>query len=297
MVAHVNRLKMWTSPEAAVLRVVVADEEDGENVGPSRNIALAKPDLTPSQQDQLQALLAEYQDVVCSQIGHMQGTEHSIDTGDQQPIRSMPYRLAPAWREQLKEEIRSLLDAGILKPSNSPWSSPMVPVRKPDGSVRLCIDFRKINTATVPDPFALPLIEDMLHQLGDAQYLSKLDLNKGFYQIPVAEADQPKTAFVTPWGKYHFVRMPFGLKNAPATFQRCMNHILQGLEQSANAYIDDVIIFSQTWEDHLLHVEQVLQRLRQAGLTAKPAKCEWGARSLVYLGHVVGQAKIAVPEA
>ena len=171
---------------------------------------------------------------------------HPINTGEQAPIRSAPHRLAPAWRDKLKEEVRTLLETGIVKPSLSPWSSPMVPVRKPDGTVRLCIDFRRINKATEPDPYQIPLIEDLLDRLGEAKYLSKLDLNKGFYQIPVEGADQPKTAFCTPWGKYEFLRMPFGLRNAPATFQRCMHSVLGGLEDLVDSYIDDLVVFIST---------------------------------------------------
>ena len=122
-------------------------------------------------------------------------------------------------------------------------------------------------------------------------------MNKGFYQIPVEKADQPKTAFCTPWGKYQFARMPFGLKNAPATFQRCMHVVLEKLEDVSNSYIDDVIVFSNTWEEHLQHLRQVLERLRKHGLTAKPVKCEWGAASLIYLGYMVGHGKVSVPEA
>ena len=221
---------------------------------------------------------------------------HPIDTANQAPIRTPPYRLAPAWRDQLRGEIRTLLEADIIKPSLSPWSSPMVPVKKPDGSVRLCIDYRKINQVTVPDPYAIPLIEDLLDQLGEARFLSKLDLNKGFYQIPVSEKDQPKTAFCSPWGKYEFKRMPFGLRNAPASFQRFMHVVLEGLEHATGSYIDDIIVFSNSWEDHLIHLKQTLERLRKHKLTAKPAKCQWGASSLSYLGHIVGRGKVSVPE-
>ena len=296
MVAHINRLKEWHTPEASVMRVVVADEEN-ESLDNSGRISLAEPQLTPEQSGQLKALLDQYQDVICPEVGGVNTVEHTIDTGTQTPIRSAPYRLAPAWREQLRKEISTLLESGIIKPSTSPWSSPMVPIRKPDGSVRLCIDFRKVNSATVPDPFAIPLIEDLLDQLGEARYLTKLDLNKGFYQIPVAEQDRSKTAFMSPWGKYEFIRMPFGLRNAPSTFQRCMNGVLQGLEDFSSAYIDDIVVFSRTWEEHLAHLKQVLDRLRKFHLTAKPSKCEWGAQSLLYLGHAVGLGKISVPEA
>ena len=168
----------------------------------------------------------------------------------------------------------------------------MVPVRKPDGSVRLCIVY-----ATSPDPYTIPLVEDLLDQLGEAKYLSKLDMNKGFYQIPVAETDRSKTAFCTPWGKFEFQRMPFGLRNAPSTFQRCMHKVLQGCENFSSSYIDDVIVFSNTWEEHLQHLKLVLERLRQHGLTAKPSKCEWGASSLSYLGHSVGHGRASVHEA
>ena len=180
----------------------------------------------------------------------------------------------------MREEVRTLAEQGILKPSLSPWSSPMVSVRKPDGTVRLCIDYRQINKVTTPDPFQIPLIDDLLDSLSEAKFISKLDMTKGFYQIPVAEKDKDKTAFCTPWGKYAFTRMPFGLRNAPATFQRCMNVVLEGLEEFTGAYIDDVIVYSNSWEEHLRHLREVLDRLRKHGLTAKPSKCEWGASSL-----------------
>lgn len=131
---------------------------------------------------------------------------------------------------------------------------------------------------------------------GMATLLSKMDLNKGFYQIKMAKDDIDKTAFCSPWGKFAFTRMPFGLRNAPATFQRHMNLVLRGLEELTGAYIDDVSIFSHKWEDHLLHLRETLGRLRKHGLTAKPSKCVWGAATLVYLGHTVGHGKLSVPD-
>ena len=125
----------------------------------------------------------------------------------------------------------------------------------------------------------------------------KLDLNKGFYQVPLSRGSQDKTAFCTPWGKYAFTRMPFGLKNAPAAFQRCMQNTLAHLSVYSSAYIDDILIYSKNWEDHLDHIEAVLLALREAGLTANPDKCVWGAKSLEYLGHKIGYGMVGVPEA
>ena len=150
MVAHLNMLKAWHSPEAKALRVVLAEDNDGESDKPPSRVVLSDSELTKEQEAQLAGLLSEYKDVVNESVGKAWGVSHKIDTAAQVPIRSVPYRLAPAWRDQLREEIRALLEADIIKPSLSPWSSPMVPVKKPDGSVRLCIDYRKVNQATVP---------------------------------------------------------------------------------------------------------------------------------------------------
>ena len=185
---------------------------------------------------------------------------------------------------------------GTLKPSLSPWSSPMVPVGKPDGPVRLCIDFCRINKVTQPDPYTMPRVDEMSAQLGKARYLSTLDLNKVFYQIPLAEGDQDKSAFCTPWGNYQFTVMPFGLRNAPATFQCMMDQVLDGMLEFAGTYIDDIIIYSQSWEDHMTHVALVLEQLKIFGLTAKPSKCQWGASPLTFLGHTVGGGTMSVPD-
>ena len=143
----------------------------------------------------------------------------------------------------------------------------------------------------------MPRVDDLLDQVADAKWLSKLDLRKGFYQVPMGEPSQMKTAFLTPWGKYSFKRMPFGLKNAPATFQRCMDRVLEGQAGFSSPYIDDILIFSKSWSDHVTHIKAVLGALRMAGLTANSSKYQWGAHALTYLGYEVGVGKIAVPEA
>ena len=142
----------------------------------------------------------------------------------------------------------------------------------------------------------MPLIDDLIDQLGEAKFLSKMDLNKGFYQILLKEAGMPKTAFCIPWEKIQFIRMSFGLCNAHATFQHLMHVVLAGFESFCNAYMGDIIIFSHSWEENPEHIQLVVEKLRQAGLTAKPSKCCWGVASLSYLGHVVGKRKVSVSE-
>ena len=165
-----------------------------------------------------------------------------------------------------------------------------------DQSVRLCVDFRRINKETVPDSYLMPRVEEIIDCLGEAKYLSVLDLNKGFHQVPMKQDDIEKTAFCTPWGKYEYLFMPFGLRNAPSTFQRLMDLVLNDMLDFSRAYIDDVVIFSNSWKEHLQHLKAVLERLREVGLTAKPSKCAWARASCVYLGFLVGRGLIRPEE-
>ena len=152
-----------------------------------------------------------------------------------------------------------------------------------------CVDYRKLNAITRGDPYPLPNIEEMINSIGKSPFITTLDLTKGFYQVPVAEGSREKTAFVTPYGKYQFRMVPFGLVTAPSTFQRLMDHVLEGIHQFATAHLDDVLIHSATWEEHLHHLTTVFQRLRLAGLHIKREKCSFAANKCVYLGHVVGR--------
>ena len=163
--------------------------------------------------------------------------------------------------------------------------------------MRLYQDYRPLNQVTVADPYSMQRIDDTLDLLGEAGFLTKLDLCKGYYQILVDEADVPKTAFSTPFGKFEYIRMPFGLRNAPTHFQRCMDDVLCDLYECSSAYIDDVIIFSRSFDEHIRHIDEVLFALCEYGFTIKPSKCIWEARSAEYLGFEVGEGLLSVPEA
>ena len=296
LVTHINRLKPWKTPTANLFRVVVAKDSEGCD-DPVGRVKMGTPQMSETQQEELDNLLRVFKDVVTMELGKVTAVSHAIDTGQAPPIRSHPYRIAPGLKEELHQEIRSLVQEGILVPSRSPWSSPMVPIKKTDGTLRLCIDFRRLNKVTTPNPYQMPRVEDLLDEVAGASWLSKLDMNRVFYQVPLQPDAQPKTAFCSPWGKFQFTRMPFGLRNAPATFQRAMDEVLGEQADYSSTYIDDIIVYSSSCKDHLVHIREVLQALRQAGLTAKPSKCVWGAKSLTYLGHTVGYGLVQVPEA
>ncbi|CAM5139039.1 unnamed protein product [Natator depressus] len=176
--------------------------------------------------------------------------------------------------QDLEREVRDMLALGVIQPSASPWASPVVLVPKKDGSVRFCVDYRKLNAITVSDAYPMPRPDELLDKLGGARYLTTMDLTKGYWQVPLDADARLKSAFITPLGLYEFLTLPFGLKGAPATFQRLVDQLLRGMESFAVAYIDDICVFSQTWEDHVSQVRQVLDRLQGAGLTVKAEKCK-----------------------
>ena len=206
-----------------------------------------------------------------------------------EPIRTKGYSIPYKTRSVMETEIQDMLDLGVIELSISPYSSPIVLVPKTDGSVRFCIDFRKLNKVTEFDAEPMPNMEEIINRMSGHKYFKKMDLSKGYWQVGLTERSKPLTAFETPRGMFQFRTMPFGLINSGATFCRLMRIILSNL-QNVDSFVDDMWIFTETWKDHMTSLRQVLDRLRSAKLTAKPSKCMIGYDSIECLGHnIVGQ--------
>ena len=247
--------------------------------------------LTSEQQEDLHKLLEEYQDVFSKQGDPISSTsmvEHEIHTTGR-PIRQPFRRQNPIIREIEQKQVKEMLRDGVIRPSSSPWASPVVMVKKKDGSMRFCVDFRQMNDATIKDAHPLPRIDDTLESLYGAQYFTTLDLKCGYWQVPITEEDKEKTAFRTSSGQlYEFNQLPFGLCNAPATFSRLMDRTLAGLAWNICLYyLDDIIVFSATWADHLQRLKAVFERLRRANLKLGAKKCTLAAREVSFLGYKV----------
>ena len=293
-VLHVNMLKPYLTAYASVHRVAVVQEEGHDCViGPS-SLVLTDDGKSLSVQEckQLKRVLDKHARTLSTEPGCTEAIKMTICLSDNRPFSLKPYTTPPRWKVALREEIDKLLLTGIIVETTSPWSSPIVTVVKKDGSLRMCIDYRNLNFKTVPDPYLMPKVEELLEQLANAVYISKIDLNKGYYQIPIAQEGQLKTAFCSSWGKFMFTQMPFGLRNAPSVFQRLIDKILHKCKAFVVVYIDDIGVHSHSWKDHCHHLDLVLTALRDAGLTANISKCEWGKRYCEFLGHVVGQGKV-----
>ncbi|XP_077235487.1 uncharacterized protein LOC143877356 isoform X2 [Tasmannia lanceolata] len=214
------------------------------------------------------------------------------------PISKAPYRMAPAELKELKEQLSELLEKGFIRPSSSPWGAPVLFVKKKDGSLRLCIDYRQLNKVTIKNRYPLPRIDDLFDQLQGACHFSKIDLRSGYHQLRVKDEDISKTAFRTRYGHFEFMVMPFGLTNAPAIFMDIMNRIFKPfLDQFIVVFIDDILIYSKSKEDHAEHLRRALETLRQNHLFAKFSKCEFWLESVTFLGHVVSKEGISVDPA
>ena len=222
-------------------------------------------------------------------LGHTSTVKMRIDCQGHRPLKNRAYRTPLNKRKIIDKAIDEMLEAKVIERSQSPWSFPLVVVKKKDGSDRMCVDFRTLNKIVRPVSFPLPLIDDILSLLGDAKYFTALDLKSGYWQVQLEEDSKEKTAFACHRGLFQFNVMPFGLSNAPAVFQELMNIVLQGCEEFAMAYLDDVLIFSQNPEEHLRHIETIFERMRQHGLKLKLKKCAFFREETEYLGFVISK--------
>nr|GFA06103.1 putative reverse transcriptase domain-containing protein [Tanacetum cinerariifolium] len=215
-----------------------------------------------------------------------------------EPISNAPYRMAPIELKELKDQLKELLERGFIRPSVSPWGEPVLFVKKKDGSIRLCIDYRELNKITIRNRYPLPRIDDLFDQLHGAMHFSKIDLRSGYHQLRVKEKDISKTAFRTRYGHYKFLVMPFGLTNAPAVFMDLMNRVFhEFLDKFVIMFIDDILVFSKSKEEHEDHLRTVLQILRPEKLYAKFSKCEFWLSSVAFIGHIVSAEGITMDPA
>lgn len=249
---------------------------------------ILNPNLGPDRVEALEALTDAYQEVFSNTPGLTQTLSHHIKLRDDYAVRLQhSYPIPLALESTLRTELDKWLELGVVEPSRSPYCSPLLAVRKKDGTHRFCLDCRQLNAQTVFDgePIADP--QKIFAEIAQARYFSKLDLTSGYWQVPMNEDSKPLTAFRTRFGLYQFTVMPFGLVNAPATFSRLMREVTADLNHT-HCYLDDLLVATSTWEEHLEALEALLKALRRHGLKAKPSKCELGLQELTYLGHRVG---------
>ncbi len=253
---------------------------------------------TSSEEDkQLNGLLDEYKHIFRSslpdELPPQRDIEHEIETGDAAPVNTRAYPLSSQQLKKQTKQITELLEKGLIRESTSSWGSPVLFVKKANGGWRMCVDYRGLNLKTRKNTYPLPLIQECIDQMGNATHMSTLDLTSGYWQIRVAMKDIPKTAFNTRYGKYEFLVMPFGLTNAPATFQTLINNVLRPfLDKFVVVYLDDITVYSNSYEEHLKHLRQVFEALTQHKLYANPAKCVFNKSEVKFCGHIIGNGMV-----
>ena len=231
-----------------------------------------------------------------SELGEADLVQHKIETNGAAPFRSSPHRLPYALCAELETELTKLEATGCIEQSTSPYASGLVLVRKKDGGLRVCIDYRGINKDTILDCYPIPRIDDLIDTVGqqNGQWFTTLDLMEGYHQIRMDPETKPKTVFTCHMGLYQYRRMPFRLTNAPATFQRLMNQLFSGNTWNfVFVYLDDLLIVSRSFQEHLQHVGKVLTRLEEAGLRLKPSKCAFAQEKVEYLGHTLSASGVS----
>jgi len=253
--------------------------------------------VSEEQRVKLIKLLREYLDVFSTGELDLRETSlatHQINTGDARPMRQTLRRQPCHLLDKIDEHVLKMIEAGVREPSCSPWTSNIVVVCKKDGSLRFCVDYRKLNSVTRRDAYPLPRIDSCLDALAGAWFFSAFDLRANYHQVPMDMKDADKTTFIVRTGTYRFRRVPFGLCNAGSTFQRVMDLALNGLNfNMCLVYLDDIIVFSATVEEHLNRLRKIFDRLRAANLKLKSSKCSLMRSEVKFLGHVVSEEGVA----
>lgn len=262
---------------------------------PSVNSVQSLNNLETEQTRQLDQLLDKYFNLMGDKLGCTQLVEHKIIT-DSEPVKQRAYRVSPFVQEKIDKEVKYMLENDIIEPSSSAWSSPVVMVQKKDSSYRFCVDYRRLNRVTKKDAYPIPYIATILDRLRQAKYLSSLDIKSAYWQVPMSVESREYTAFTIPGrGLYQFKRMPFGLSNSPATWQRLVDRLLgEELEPNAFVYLDDIIVISDNFEKHMEILEKIFSRIVSAGLTLAREKCKFCLPELKYLGYVVNSKGLLV---
>ncbi|GBM89899.1 Retrovirus-related Pol polyprotein from transposon 297 [Araneus ventricosus] len=251
-------------------------------------------ELTSFEKEELLHLLEEFGDIFDinkkSRKSRCNAVKHRIETSDNAPIKQRPYRTSATERRAIENEVQRMLKEDVIQPSDRPWSSPVVLVKKKNGEWRFCVNYRRLNKITKKDVYPLPRIDDALDCLAGAKIFSMMDLKSGYWQIEVDDKDREKTAFVTSDGLYEFKVMPFGLCNAPATFERMMDTVLRGLKWNiCLCYLDDIIVYAPNFQEHKLCLRKVLKCIQEPGLTLNSNKCSFVKKKLTILGHLVDE--------
>jgi len=258
------------------------------------------PDADSALHTRIRHMLGQHQAMWTSQaLGVIKATQHRIDlNAGARPVRFAPRRAGHTAREAETAEVKRQLEADVIEPTSSEWGFPVVLVPKKDGTLRFYVEYRLLNVVTKKDSYPLPRMDECIDSLGEATIFSTLDCNAGYWQVAIAPEDRERTAFVCHEGAYQYTRMPLGLTNAPATFQRALDIILSGVKlQSCLIYLDDVIVYSKTEEKHIGHVDHVLCLLREAGVTLRLPKCRFLPTTVEYLGHEIKQGRLGVMDA